>query len=145
MPALNTPLPRSSGGGWTAPHWGLFFSPHLYRARNLVELCGSGAAFIEPCLPSPADRPPSGSNRIPDQAQRLPAHGPVVDQQCRLALLIANGAASWGDGELALSGVTVQVKRLFDIGGFSDMFLIFATQAEWNPQAANVTNIASRP
>jgi anti-anti-sigma regulatory factor len=50
-----------------------------------------------------------------------------------------------GDGELALSGVTVQVKRLFDIGGFSDVFLIFATQAEWNPQAANVTNIASRP
>jgi hypothetical protein len=22
------------------------------------------SAFIEPCLPSPADRPPSGSNRI---------------------------------------------------------------------------------
>jgi bifunctional non-homologous end joining protein LigD len=33
--------------------------------------------FIEPCLPSPADKPPSGSNWIHDQARRLPAHGPT--------------------------------------------------------------------
>jgi anti-anti-sigma regulatory factor len=29
-----------------------------------------------------------------------------------------------------LVGVTGQVKHLFDIGGFSDVFLIFATQAD---------------
>jgi anti-anti-sigma regulatory factor len=34
------------------------------------------------------------------------------------------------DGKFALCGVTGEVKRLFDIGGFSDEFLIFATQAD---------------
>jgi hypothetical protein len=37
-------------------------------------LAADRASFIEPCLPSPADKPPSGSNSR-DQARRLPAHG----------------------------------------------------------------------
>jgi anti-sigma B factor antagonist len=46
------------------------------------------------------------------------------------ALLIAKRAASDRDTKLALCGVTGEVKRLFDMGGFSDEFLIFATQAD---------------
>ena len=46
------------------------------------------------------------------------------------ALLIASRAATKRDGKFALCGVTGEVKRLFDIGGFSDEFLIFATQAD---------------
>jgi hypothetical protein len=40
-------------------------------------LAADRASFVEPCLPSPADKPPSGSNWIHEnQARRLPAHGP---------------------------------------------------------------------
>jgi anti-sigma B factor antagonist len=46
------------------------------------------------------------------------------------ALLIANRAAAGRDGKLALCGVTGEVRRLFDIGGFTSEFLIFPTQAE---------------
>jgi anti-anti-sigma factor len=46
------------------------------------------------------------------------------------ALLIANRAASGRDGKLALCGVTGEVRRLFDIGGFTSEFLIFPTQAD---------------
>src|SRR5258708_15452397 len=46
------------------------------------------------------------------------------------ALLIANRAATGRDGKLALCGVTGEVRRLFDIGGFTGEFLIFPTQAD---------------
>jgi anti-anti-sigma factor len=46
------------------------------------------------------------------------------------ALLIANRAAAGRDGKLALCGVTGEVRRLFDIGGFTSEFLIFPTQAD---------------
>ena len=45
------------------------------------------------------------------------------------------------DGKFALCGVTGEVKRLFDIGGFSDEFLIFATQADGIRQTATVTGV----
>jgi len=43
------------------------------------------------------------------------------------ALLIANRASA---GKLALCGIVGEVKRLFDIGAFTDEFLICPTQAE---------------
>ena len=46
------------------------------------------------------------------------------------ALLIANRAAAGRDGKLALCGVIGEVKRLFDIGNFTEEFLICPTQAE---------------
>jgi anti-sigma B factor antagonist len=46
------------------------------------------------------------------------------------ALLIANRAATGRQGKLALCGVIGEVKRLFDIGGFSNEFTICATQAD---------------
>jgi anti-sigma B factor antagonist len=46
------------------------------------------------------------------------------------ALLIANRAATQQKGKLALCGVTGEVKRLFDMGGFTAEFLICPTQAE---------------
>jgi anti-anti-sigma factor len=46
------------------------------------------------------------------------------------ALLIAKRDAAERDTKLALCGLTGEVKRLFDMGGFSDEFLIFATHAE---------------
>ena len=46
------------------------------------------------------------------------------------ALLIANRAAAGRQGKLALCGVIGEVKRLFDIGGFSNEFVICATQAD---------------
>ena len=46
------------------------------------------------------------------------------------ALLIANRATSEKQGKLALCGVIGEVKRLFDIGAFTDEFLICPTQAE---------------
>ena len=46
------------------------------------------------------------------------------------ALLIANRAAAGRDGKLALCGVIGEVKRLFDIGGFTDEFVICPTQAD---------------
>ena len=46
------------------------------------------------------------------------------------ALLIANRAATGREGKLALCGVTGEVRRLFDIGGFTSEFLIFPTQAD---------------
>jgi len=46
------------------------------------------------------------------------------------ALLIANRATAEKQGKLALCGVIGEVKRLFDIGNFTDEFLICPTQAE---------------
>ena len=46
------------------------------------------------------------------------------------ALLIANRAAAGQRGKLALCGVIGEVKRLFDIGGFTDEFVICPTQAD---------------
>jgi anti-anti-sigma factor len=46
------------------------------------------------------------------------------------ALLQASRAAAGLDCKLALCGVTGEVRRLFDIGGFADEFLIFHTQAD---------------
>ncbi|MEA2947946.1 MAG: anti-sigma factor antagonist [Alphaproteobacteria bacterium] len=45
-------------------------------------------------------------------------------------LLIANRATSEKQGRLALCGVTGEVKRLFEIGSFTDEFLICPTQAD---------------
>jgi anti-sigma B factor antagonist len=46
------------------------------------------------------------------------------------ALLIANRAAAGKQGKLALCGVIGEVKRLFDIGGFTNEFAIYPTQAD---------------
>ena len=46
------------------------------------------------------------------------------------ALLQASRAAAGLDCKLALCGVTGEVRRLFDIGGFADEFLIFRKQAD---------------
>src|SRR5262245_57639392 len=46
------------------------------------------------------------------------------------ALLIANRATAEKKGGLALCGVSGEVKRLFDIGAFTDEFLICPSQAE---------------
>ena len=46
------------------------------------------------------------------------------------ALLIANRAAAGKQGKLALCGVIGEVKRLFDIGAFTNEFLICQTQAD---------------
>src|ERR1700682_5748185 len=46
------------------------------------------------------------------------------------ALLIANRATAEKAGKLALCGVIGEVSRLFEIGGFTDRFLICPTQAE---------------
>ncbi len=45
-------------------------------------------------------------------------------------LLIANRATAEKQGKLALCGVIGEVKRLFEIGSFTDEFLICPTQAE---------------
>src|SRR5229473_993487 len=46
------------------------------------------------------------------------------------ALLIANRATAAKQGKLALCGVIGDVKRLFEIGSFTDEFLICQTQAD---------------
>ena len=46
------------------------------------------------------------------------------------ALLIANRATEEKKGKLALCGVIGEVRRLFEIGDFTDLFLICPTQAE---------------
>ena len=45
-------------------------------------------------------------------------------------LLIANRATAEKQGKLALCGVIGNVKRLFEIGSFTEQFLISQTQAE---------------
>jgi anti-anti-sigma factor len=45
-------------------------------------------------------------------------------------LLIANRATAAKQGKLALCGVVGEVRRLFEIGSFTDEFLICPTQAE---------------
>ena len=45
-------------------------------------------------------------------------------------LLIANRTAAEKHGKLALCGVIGEVRRLFEIGSFTDEFLICPTQAE---------------
>jgi hypothetical protein len=45
--------------------------------ERLRERLSAGMGFAEPCLPSPAKKPPAGSNWIhEDQARRLSANGP---------------------------------------------------------------------
>jgi anti-sigma B factor antagonist len=46
------------------------------------------------------------------------------------ALLVANQAAVERQGRLALCGVIGDVKRLFEIGSFTEQFLICQTQAD---------------
>jgi anti-anti-sigma factor len=46
------------------------------------------------------------------------------------ALLTANRATAEKQGKLALCGVIGNVKRLFEIGSFTEQFLICQTQAE---------------
>lgn len=46
------------------------------------------------------------------------------------ALLIANRATVEKQGKLALCGVIGEVKRLFEIGAFTEEFLICQTQAD---------------
>jgi anti-sigma B factor antagonist len=46
------------------------------------------------------------------------------------ALLIANKAAADSTGTLALCGVEGEVARLFEIGAFTDLFLICPTRAD---------------
>ena len=46
------------------------------------------------------------------------------------ALLIAKKATTEREGKLALCGVIGEVKRLFEIGAFTEEFLICPTQAD---------------
>src|SRR5262249_937618 len=46
------------------------------------------------------------------------------------ALLIAKRATGEREGKLALCGVTGEVRRLFEIGAFTEEFLICPTQAD---------------
>ena len=46
------------------------------------------------------------------------------------ALLIANRATAAKQGKFALCGVIGEVKRLFEIGSLTEMFLICQTQAD---------------
>jgi anti-sigma B factor antagonist len=46
------------------------------------------------------------------------------------ALLIANRATTAKQGKFALCGVNGEVKRLFEIGSLTEMFLICQTQAD---------------
>jgi anti-anti-sigma factor len=46
------------------------------------------------------------------------------------ALLIAKRATAEREGKLALCGVTGEVRRLFEIGAFTEEFLICPTQAD---------------
>jgi anti-sigma B factor antagonist len=46
------------------------------------------------------------------------------------ALLIANRVTAEKQGKLALCGVISDVKRLFEIGSFTEQFLICQTQAD---------------
>ena len=46
------------------------------------------------------------------------------------ALLIANRATAAKHGKLALCGVTGEVKRLFEIGSLTELFLICQTQVD---------------
>jgi anti-anti-sigma factor len=46
------------------------------------------------------------------------------------ALLIANRVATEKRGKLALCGVIGEVRRLFEIGAFTEQFLICQTQAD---------------
>ena len=46
------------------------------------------------------------------------------------ALLIASKASTEKQGKLVLCGVSGEVKRLFDIGEFTELFQIYPTQAD---------------
>jgi anti-sigma B factor antagonist len=46
------------------------------------------------------------------------------------ALLIANRATAAKQGKLALCGVTGEVKRMFEIGSLTELFLICQTQTD---------------
>lgn len=45
-------------------------------------------------------------------------------------LLIANRSTQEKNGKLALCGVAGEVKRLFDIGAFADLFPIYSTRED---------------
>ena len=46
------------------------------------------------------------------------------------ALLVAGKLAAETDGALALCELSVEVQRLFDLGAFSDLFLIYPSRDE---------------
>jgi anti-sigma B factor antagonist len=46
------------------------------------------------------------------------------------ALLLAGRLAEETRGTLALCGLTVEIQRLFDLGAFTDLFLIFPSREE---------------
>jgi anti-anti-sigma factor len=46
------------------------------------------------------------------------------------ALLIASKASAERQGKLVLCGVSGEVKRLFEIGAFTELFQIYPTQAD---------------
>jgi hypothetical protein len=58
---------------------GLTFCGHrpILPAMLRLRVRSASSSFIEPCLPSPAERPPSGPMDSRDQARRLSAHGPA--------------------------------------------------------------------
>jgi anti-anti-sigma factor len=58
------------------------------------------------------------------------------------ALLIIGKTVEQTAGQLALCGVIGEIKRLFDIGGFSDLFVICPTRAESVAKVAAARPIA---
>jgi anti-anti-sigma factor len=46
------------------------------------------------------------------------------------ALLLAGRLADETNGKLALCGLTSEVQRLFDLGSFTDLFVIYASRNE---------------
>ena len=58
------------------------------------------------------------------------------------ALLIANRATAAKQGKFALCGVTGEVKRLFEIGSLTEMFLICQTRSDG---IARLRGLASGP
>src|SRR5262245_22684137 len=46
------------------------------------------------------------------------------------ALLVAGRAAEQANGTLALCSLSAEVQRLFDLGSFTDLFVIYASREE---------------
>jgi anti-sigma B factor antagonist len=53
----------------------------------------------------------------------------VSSAGCR-ALLVAGRLADRTDGKLALCGMTAEVRRVFDIGGLTELFTIYSSREE---------------
>jgi ATP-dependent DNA ligase len=86
-------LPTAASTGLLLAHGWIRLSPHPFYIPAMSSLSSrtpiAPAGFIEPCPPSPADKPPSGSNWIHEikhdgyrlMARRDPRRDPAADTQ----------------------------------------------------------------